>query len=140
MRSSRFLVRSLAFLTILGGAVAQDRCFNALPIMAGTILGSNVTATTGGDPTCPQSVGKDVWFSYLSPCTGNVTVDTCGAATNFDTVLAVFDGNCGCNALVQIGCNDQFCGNSSSVTFPAVQGTTYFVSVGGWLSASGTFV
>src|SRR5439155_26119301 len=76
---------------------------------------------------------SDVWFKWVAPCAGQVTVDTCIA--NFDTVLSVYTGSCG--GLTLIGCNDNATngpcigGPGSVVTFNALAGVTYTFRVGG---------
>jgi len=120
-------------------AFAQnDDCTGALPLVGG-LNGpfDNLTATTSFAWPCALG-GNDVWFSYVAPATANVTFRTCGQAA-FDTAIEVFDGTAGCGSLTSIICNDDNCGLQSSVTIAATQGTTYFVRVGGFNGARGTF-
>lgn len=138
----RLLAKDLALVLLLVTAVAsaQDRCFNALPLLNGLTAGNNIGATTGSDPVmiC-GSAFKDVWYAYVAPCSGVVTVNTCNPSTNFDTVLAAWEGSCGCNALLLLDCNDDFCGTRSQITFTAAAGATYYVTVAGFNGASGSF-
>jgi hypothetical protein len=139
----RALGKDFALILVFAAAAvpAQDRCFNALPLVNGFTSGNNVAATlTGSDPVMPcGNASKDVWYSYSAPCTGIVTVNTCSPATTFDTVLAAWEGSCGCNALVLLACNDDFCGTRSQIVFTAAAGTVYYVSVAGFNGASGSF-
>jgi len=139
----RVLGKGLPLVLVLAAAAApaQDRCFNALPLSNGLTVGSNTAATlTGSDPVMPcGNASKDVWYSYTAPCTGVVTANTCNGSTTFDTVLAAWEGSCGCNALVLLACNDDACSTRSQITFTVVAGTTYYVSVAGFNGASGSF-
>ena len=61
---------------------------------------------------------KDVWFSYVPTCTGNLTIDTGCGGGNLDTILTVY-GSCGG---AELACNDDApggtCGLSSSRDVP----------------------
>lgn len=121
-----------------GGGSSNDDCANAIAVVDGVNPGfSNVGATTSA-PAWPCGTGAaDVWFVYTATCSGAVAVDTCGAGTNFDTTLEVFSGNCG--SLVSQGCNDDTCGLHSSVTAIVTAGNTYYIRVGGYSGATGSF-
>ena len=123
-------------------APAQDRAYNALPVLTQTTFGNNLGATTVGSDPVPglcANISSDVWYSYVAPCNGMVLVDTCGSATNFDTALQVYDGSCGPNSLIFITCNHDFCGTKAALAFTATQGITYYISVGGHNGATGLF-
>ena len=120
-------------------APANDLCANAIPIDCGEIIeGTTVLATFDNVGTCGTSnTAPGVWYSLV----GNgalITVSTCLDAS-YDTKLSVFSGDCG--ALVCVGGNDDFpgCSLRSQLTFNSDAGTTYYVLVHGFLSASGTF-
>jgi hypothetical protein len=140
MRNPRFALLAAAIAASLSStAFAQnDDCTGALPLVGG-LNGpfDNLTATTSFAWPCAAG-GNDVWFSYVAPASANVTFRTCGQAA-FDTAIEVFDGTAGCGSLTSIICNDDSCGLQSSVTIAATQGTTYFVRVGGFNGARGTF-
>ena len=83
---------------------------------------------------------KDVWFSYVPACTGNLTIDTGCGAGNLDTILTVY-ASCGG---AELACNDDApggtCGLSSTVTFPATAGTPYLIRVASYsTTATGSF-
>jgi hypothetical protein len=124
-------------------APANDHCASAVTLGAAAVAGTNVAATTGPEPvpSC-QTSGKDVWYSWVAPCAGTYTISTCSPATNFATVVAVWDGFAGCPAIVEAGCSD-FCVSGgfqgASAIFNAAAGHQYYVSVGGISGASGTF-
>lgn len=116
---------------------SNDLCVNAIPIDCGsTIDGTTVLATFDDVGFCGTSnTAPGVWYTVAG--TGqSITVSTCLAAS-YDTKLTVFEGSCG--ALVCVGGNDDFCGLRSQVTFNSVLGTTYYVLVHGFSTATGTF-
>ncbi|GAB4142481.1 MAG: hypothetical protein Fur0037_09700 [Planctomycetota bacterium] len=121
-----------------GGASSNDECAGAVMVTDGVRRGLSNASATLSAPAWPCGAGgSDVWFAYTATCSGPVTVDACGTGTNFDTVLEVFSGTCG--NLVSLGCSDDFCGLSSSVTFQAAAATTYYLRVGGFGGSTGTF-
>ncbi|GEM_PF-2201550 len=115
---------------------ANDLCVGAIPISSGATVTTNTsTATTGGDPSVDcGTLTKGLWYLFTPPCSGTVTVRTCGS--DFDTMLAVFTGTCA--TLTQIACNEDSCGQQSSLSFFATSGTTYRILAGGYNGASGT--
>lgn len=120
--------------------VAQnDDCTGALPVTLGANGPfDNLTATTSA-PAWPCAIGgNDVWFVFQSPLTGNVTINTC-TNSSYDTALQVFDGSGGCGALSSLGCNDDFCGLRSQLIIPMTMGGTYYIRVGGYNGARGSF-
>ncbi len=123
---------------------ANDLCADALPLACGDALeGFNAAATDVGEgPTCGTSPGDSgVWYAFEGNET-EVTITTCNAATDFDTKINVYTGECG--ALVcETGDDDATCTHSnlhSEATFIARTGVTYYVYVSGFGSASGNFV
>lgn len=125
--------------------LANDDCAGALPIALGQNGPfSNSCATTSPEPWPCGLGGNDVWFTFQATCTAPHTIRTCGA--NYDTVLEVLDGTCG--ALISLACNDDS-GNGpcatpvpnrqSSATVNLTNGVTYYVRVGGFAGARGTF-
>ncbi|MEM7198893.1 MAG: VCBS repeat-containing protein [Planctomycetota bacterium] len=125
----------------VGAAVAQDECDTAILITAPFAIGSTFGATTSAvTGRCGAPMGNDVWYTYQPSVSGFVTLSLCpygGGGSFFDTCLAVFTGTCG--SLVEIACNDDFCGTASEVTFMATAGVTYYVAVGGSRGESGFF-
>lgn len=128
---------------------ANDLCTAAsLPVLTcgGTVTGTTVNSTSTGDPTAtctttitPASGGV---FYLFNGTGGSVTLSTCSAATDYDTKLFVFTGPCGSYTCVAGNDDDSGCAASglrSTVTFPAVAGTTYYVFVSGYNGARGNF-
>ena len=119
------------------GAPVNDLCTGALPIAcAGTVTGNTTTATIDAVPTCVTTLNTapGVWYTFVG--TGqSTTLSLCGSG--YDTKIGVFTGTCA--ALVCVTGNDDFCGLQSQVTFIATLGTTYYVLVTGFSTATGAF-
>jgi hypothetical protein len=120
--------------------VPHDECAGAIQVGTGITSGSNFNATNSPQSGTCGNVGSDVWYAWTATCTGVGEATFCqpGTAT-FDTVLAVFDGSTPCGTLAEIACNDDTCVLRSKATFPVVAGNLYYVSVGGFAGAQGTF-
>ncbi len=117
-------------------APVNDNCDTALTIADGDTPFSNQFATGDGFADC-GSIGADIWYVYVAPCDGTVTVSTCGSG--FDTVLVVYDYSdvpCPPELFLQVACNDNLCGQQSQVVFPAVTGQAFLIRIGG---AGGAF-
>jgi phosphatidylethanolamine-binding protein (PEBP) family uncharacterized protein len=120
------------------GPPINDLCTGALPITCGsTTVGSTAAASIdAATPTCITTLNSapGVWYTFV----GNgqsTTLSLCGSG--YDTKVGVFTGTCA--ALVCVTGNDDFCGLQSSVTFATTLGTTYYVIVTGFGTASGAF-
>ena len=118
-------------------------CSGATAITAGSsAYGETFGATTGGgDPVAGCNMTKDVWYAFTPTVCGTYTVTTC-PVSDYDTVVAVWQGSCG--ALTQMVCNDDSCGVgghtlNSTLTFFGVPGTTYYISVGGYQGLAGLY-
>ncbi len=83
---------------------------------------------------------NDVWYCWTSPCTGHVTIDTCGT-TSVDTVLNIYQGcTCPPTQMIETDCGSwgqdpvwdywPFCGFQSRVTFDAIEGESYLIRLG----------
>lgn len=85
-----------------------------------------------------NSGGRSVWFSWTAPESGNLTASTAGS--DFDTLLAVYQGN-SLNSLLALGSNDDFApGVTSQVTIPVTAGQTYFIVVDGKYDLLGNII
>jgi hypothetical protein len=122
-----------------GGGPADDECTGPTAVVLG---GNGVVSNSGYTTSIPNwpctSGGNDRWFRFVPATNGAHTFDTCSAQTNFDTVLQVFAGPCGCT-MASLGCNDDTCGLGSSVTASLCQGQPYLIRVGGLGGAVGAF-
>lgn len=130
-----------------GFVPANNNFANAAPItLSGTstqVTGTNVAATkeTGEPNHAGNTNVHSVWWKWTAASGGSATITTLGS--NFDTVLGVYTGST-VSALTQIAANDDVepatsANNSdpkrirtSTVTFTATGGTTYYIAVDGW--------
>ena len=124
-------------------AVAQpnDNFANRIAMSGATnrVQGSNLNATRElGEPNhSDYSFGGSVWWSWVAPDSGTVTMNSAGS--DFDTVLAVYTGDQVTN-LVWVAGNDDAVGVTSAVTFPVTAGTVYQIAVDGAEGAEGNIV
>ncbi len=96
-------------------------------------------ATTDGDnhASCEVSgdggeTAHDVWYRYLAPASGTITLSTCDQA-NYDTDLVLYEDTG--SALVLVACQDDTsgCGGYTSTLEAVVDaGNEYLFRVGGW--------
>ena len=115
----------------------NDACAGAIAIACGeTITGTTIGATSDAVPTCVTALNTapSLWYTFVGNGISN-TLSLCGSG--FDTKIGVFSGTCA--ALVCVTGNDDFCAFQSQVTFTPVNGTTYYVLVTGFGTASGAF-
>ena len=120
----------------LVGAPNNDNFDSAYVItsLPASLTGNNIGATNEvGEPNnAGVSGGSSVWWTWTAPSSGLVTINTEGS--DFDTTLGVYTGTF-VIALTEITSNDDVNFPSdlaSSVTFNAVAGTTYHISVDGF--------
>jgi hypothetical protein len=120
---------------------ANDDFANATDLGNGasaSASGSNLWATTEpGEPDHGYYRARaTVWYRWTAPQSGVVSVRTCGST--FDTTLAVFRGPA-LGALGGVSANDNRCGiGQSGLRFFAIAGTTYQISIGGFLARKGS--
>jgi len=119
---------------------ANNGCANAIAIGNGTVAGTTLAATLDGSAGCGSSSNTpDVWYRYTATATTVITVTTCNPGTTYDSVLSVHTTACPGTTETQIACNDDSCGLSSSLTFPAINGTQYLIRVSGFSGQTGPF-
>src|SRR5205807_1743964 len=92
------------------GATNGGSCLSptAIPAQGGTFTG-----TTGGASALAGSCGSsgnaaDTVFAWTPSASGAATIQTCGAGTDFDTVLYMRGGACSSS---DVACNDDACPN-----------------------------
>lgn len=129
------------YLTKGAQAPANDSFANAkvLPNFSSlTSTGTNVGATKqAGEPAhAGNSGGKSVWYKWVAPATGSVTVSTAGSS--FNTLLGIYKGG-SVGALTTVASNDNATTSTttSKATFAATLGTAYYIAVDGYGGASG---
>ncbi len=94
-------------------------------------------------------VEASIWYTFVAPSTGIVTVNTCLAANTFDTQIAVWSvGDCNdFSTFVLIGANDDTQGNcnlgtsifgSTMLLEGLTPGMTYYLQIDGYLGTIGT--
>ena len=106
---------------------------------AASLTGSTAGASReSGEPAhAGIPAARSVWFRWVAPSAGPVTLSTAGSA--FDTVLAVYTGSA-VGALASIASNDDGGTNATSLlTFNATAGTTYAFAIDGYDGDSGSY-
>ncbi len=124
---------------VLAGSVpANDNCGNATQIFGGPQPFSTIGATGAGpsEPGECSDFDNDVWFKYLAEWDGPIEISVCDA--NFDTVLAVYEGDCPTEPGTALACNDNGCGQQSKLTFTAEAWYFYPIRIGGKNGEEGT--
>jgi len=117
-------------------SVPNDECVDAIVLVDGTNGSfSSAGAFTSSPSWGCASGGNDVWFSYTAQGSGTLSVSTCGLS-GYDTALQMFSGSCG--SLTSIACNDDSCSLQSTVSASVTAGT-YYIRVGGYNGATGSF-
>jgi len=126
-------------LTSSSSALNNDTCGGAIPIRAngtytGTTTGRNDDYSAG--TVCAfigNSAAPDVVYSITARSSGTITATLCGSS--YDTLLYV-STSCG---QADLACNDDSCGVQSSVSFSTSAGTTYYIVIDGYSTASGSY-
>ena len=117
----------------------NDECASATTITVGSVAFNSTNATDSAialPVSCDDGTGtvmsKDLWYFIEAPCTGDMTVSTCGAA-NFNTKLAAYVLACPPVGSL-VACNNDGAGCSgftSSMTFSVSAGGAILIRVGG---------
>ena len=137
---------------------ANDTCLTPTALTVGgvytdadidtTSLGATLSTETPA-PTCGTfgfaTSGKDVWYSFIVPTSGNATIETAGTTTGgpgIDTVVQAYSGTCG--ALTAVGCDDDgatevVVGHSLLSLTGLTPGVTILLRVFGYNGAQGNF-
>jgi len=113
------------------------------------------TSDNAVDATVPTNCfggfgqGPMEWISYTATCPGILTLTTCNAGTDYDTVITVlryeFDGNCwttflGCNDDSPLpGCQIGGLNRKSYIQVPTSPGEVFRIVVSGFNGASGNY-
>ncbi len=114
-------------------AQANDPCAGAISVLAGSDTPFDTTlATTDGASSCGAGA-TDIWYTYTATDTGLLTVSCCGAS--YDSVISIIDFDC---AGIELACNDDFCGVSSTVSTSVTLGQVVMIRVAGFNGGSGT--
>lgn len=113
---------------------------------------SNLGATLSTETPAPScgafgfaTSGKDVWYSFVVPASGNATIETAGTSAGgagIDTVLQAYIGDCA--VLTAVGCDDDGApevavGHSRLVLTGLTPGVTVLVRAFGYNGGQGNF-
>jgi hypothetical protein len=135
--------------TSYGSGPANDLPCNAISLpINGTLSGDNSCSGGSGEPAAPacwyNGNLNTVWYKVICPASGSIKVTT-GLGSLTDTQIALWTGSCGSLTLVANGCNDNAGVCSGYVYYSQVvvggltPGATYYVSVDGYYTYTGTF-
>ena len=155
-------VTPAAFTLELSCLNPNDTPCNASAINADgfVFLSSNISATAdvgevlppAGSSGCDSQDGwcsfeltlaSSVWFTFVAPPTGRVTISTCNDGTSIDTQLALYNvTDCSdYSTFSLVGANDDLTGcaqtYASSLTACVNPGETYYIQVDGYTSDRG---
>lgn len=101
-----------------------------------TVTGSTSGATVEIGESTPCGIASTVWFRLTPSLSAPVRASTTGSG--FDTGLALYQRSA--YGLDYLDCNDDFGGTrQSQVSASLVAGRTYYLQVGGFAGASGTY-
>ena len=77
---------------------------------------------------CPASgpINNDVWYSWVCPTTGTLSVTNNSVSQGFDSRIAVYSGACPASGGTLLGCDDF----GASVIASVTAGTTYYFRCG----------
>lgn len=123
-----------------GGDDLADRSAIESQSLFGTFRSSTVNTTReAGEPAhAGNKGGHSVWFSWVPPTSGVVTLNTRGST--FDTLLAVYTGR-SISTLQKIESDDDSGGYyTSELRFNASSKTNYLIAVDGFGGDSGDFL
>ncbi len=126
-----------------GPSFPDDECSGATPVTFGLTTGLDNLNYTTSAPSWPcAGGGSDRWFVFTPACPGTYTFTTCTAGRGYDTAMELFQGPCSPCGMTSLVCNDDTggtCGLGSTITQQLLGGVQYFLRVGGFNSAQGTF-
>lgn len=124
----------------------NDNFATPIAITCGNIYtGDTSTSVTLDEDNAPDGfgaalTGPNLWYSFTgSGSAETVILDLCNSG--FDTTVMVFTGTSGNLTLVSANDDDSSCtlGSRSKVNFTSDGTTTYYISVSGYNTATGTF-
>jgi len=108
-----------------------------------TVTGDTSTGTNAVQnyPTCVgwEYTGPEAWHEFTPSCDGSVTVTLSGPTDEAnDLDLLVLAGECAGDAETCVGSSAEL-GSAETITFDAVQGTTYYIVVEGYAGGAGAY-
>jgi hypothetical protein len=109
---------------------ANDDCSAPVDVGTGGSSFDTTNASMGAEgqsnPCGP--IFNDLWFQWTAAASGWATIETCGQTAS-DTALAVYPAG-GCPAGVAVACDNDGCGQQSTLSFAVTAGSTWLVQVG----------
>ncbi len=120
------------------GPVFPDECADAALVTPDLPFAFDTTnaTETGFDFSCNPFGGdlrsRDIWLTFTATADYMASASTCNTAS-YDTKIEIYDGTCG--VLNSIICEEDTAGCAGFTTtanFMAVNGTQYFIRIGGW--------
>lgn len=130
------------------GAQSNTPC-TAPPVLTPSAVCTNTNGTTvgatyqndaanGGTPSCGVPGAADVWYQFVAPASGSVSITT-AAGTITDGAMALYSGNCP-SSFTQISCNDDAIGLMPQINAGGLTpGQTYYIRFWKYSSGTGTF-
>jgi len=122
--------------------VANQDCGTAVAMTVdGVAVGTdNGNGTVNiGNPTCdPFGTIQDVWFSFVAPASGMVTVDSVLDGSASDANFVVYSGTCGALTEVATSCQD-LVATANTIDLTGLSGTYYVQAWNGGAAEEGTF-
>lgn len=106
----------------------------------GTTVGGTYQndAANFGTPSCASPNAPDVWYSFIAPSSGNVTITT-QAGTITDAGMSLYS-SATCATGTELACSDDVIGLMPQITQTGLtSGTTYYVRIWQYSSGTGTF-
>lgn len=106
---------------------------------SGTTVGATYqnNANNFGDVSCGSS-GPDVWYSFVAPATGAVTITTSSGSIT-DGVMALYESDCS-TYNTEIMCSDDVNGNMPEISSGSLTpGQTYYIRFWQYGGGTGTF-
>jgi len=118
-----------------------------IPAQGGTFTGTTSGTGTQTGTCAASTAAPERVFQWTPAVSGTATIQTCGASTNFDTVLYMRGGSV---TGAQVACNDDTAGcgitldgtnprRASRITPAVTAGQTYFIFVDGYGAGGGNF-
>ncbi|PCI93429.1 MAG: hypothetical protein COB15_16470, partial [Flavobacteriales bacterium] len=125
---------------------ANDEPCTAIPLNVQTncnyFAADNIAATNSSGipaPGCANYIGQDVWFSFVAPANGIVSINSL-AGTITDGGMAVYSGSCGSLSLIECDDSDSENGSMPKIVLNGlIPGNTLFIRFWDYGGGTGTF-
>ncbi len=129
-------------LTLEFDELLNDDLTDAQAISGSSVFRYGSTFGATGEPDEPNHAAasspiESVWYRWVAPADGKVTLGSCGY-DGFDPTLAAYTG-ASVGALTELGSSADPCGSAGAVVFGAISGSTYVIAVDGLGNGEGSF-